>query len=206
MSRSSLLEQGIVTAERFRAACKEKGTIIGVAKALKINRITVRRMACKLGIDFKHEAGKPKGAQTRKYSTIVKWIRRHPDVKLPRSIKRISLLTGCGADAVKMYLYRQRKHARDAIRSLPDLRRVNARFKTPDGHTVPFKYIDWYEILFDPWLLLFKVRLKVKMSGRIHVFRLKNLKAIVCSDQSASKSTQETPDTGPLDSHILRPL
>lgn len=45
-------------------------------------------------------------------AALVKWVKAHPDVVLPRGIKAVAAITGVSQDQVKTYLYRRRKRAR----------------------------------------------------------------------------------------------
>ena len=192
MPKRTLIELGQFTLEEFKQTFVEEKTILKTAKKLGVNRRTVRRMLDRYGLQVP-PVGKPVGSRQPHHSAILKWVREHPDEKLPRSVKRISDLTGVSQNKIKTYLYRQRKRAKNAIRSLPDLRKLNAKFRAPNGFVVPFRYIDHYEVLFDPWRLTYKLRMKIHGSGKMHVFRLKTLKPILSSCQSERKSKRETP-------------
>lgn len=93
------------------------------------------------------------------------WLVEHPDAVLPRgSSKAIARQTGLSIDEVKCYLYRKRKEAREAFRSLPDLRLVPLEFLAESGNRVISSDFKGYRFVLDRWSISAKL---VLFSGDI---------------------------------------
>ena len=114
--------------------------------ALGITGRTLRNYFKKWG--YTPERGPRHGRSGLDYhsSCIIEWIRRHPGVAIPTSVKGISTLTGCSYDSVRCYLYRYRREIREAILGLPDLRKYTATIKTIANISIPMNAIDYYKI------------------------------------------------------------
>ena len=116
------------------------------------------------------KAGKKKRV---KRAHIIKWIREHPDVRLPRSLGAIVELTGCTRDAVKTYLFRQRRDARRVVDALPDLRLVPLILETTKGEPLISTGLDTYAISVDHWTA--KAQIKGTFLGTPVVFNITHL-------------------------------
>lgn len=82
---------------------------------------------------------------------IRKWAHDHPDVRLPRSPKRISDLTGISLATVKSYFTRRRRRLMKWLALFPSLSTLNVTLKSEDGSYVPTRAIDTYAFKVNPY-------------------------------------------------------
>ena len=105
-TRDDLFIEKIIRAYQVHKSCRK------IAAIFHISYKTIAR--------YLHEANVPmnpvggtifKGKPKTEYHTscLARWLRDNPGVKLPKSPKKISEITGCSPDAIKCYLYRRRK-------------------------------------------------------------------------------------------------
>lgn len=74
-----------------------------IAKILECGSTTVWKELREMGISTSYRRSPAHS------SSMAQWLLANPDVKLPRSIKKIQTLTGLSEDTIKCYFYRRRK-------------------------------------------------------------------------------------------------
>jgi len=169
----SLSEQRGMTDERIVQAYKYAGNIRKAAQVLRISRDSVGRVLKERGVS------KPAGGSFKKghyYPSLhtgcfAEYLKRHPNVKLPRSSKAMAYITGCSVDAVKSYLYRMRRFERRRAKALPDLRtlpialvsRGGDPFLTSDCERYDLR-VDDYDFRYLITLHYGKARVRAKVS------------------------------------------
>jgi hypothetical protein len=154
MGRKSYEAHGYVTRERLERARAAHKTVPRIAAFLGIAENTVRKYSRRWGFVFK--PGRPRG-RARGHGSLIRWVRAHKDVPLPRSVHAIHVLTGCTEDAIKAYLKRQRREIREYLRGLPDLKRTALRLRAASGTVIPLRVVKRYALTFSPWS--FRIRL-----------------------------------------------
>ena len=108
--RDDLFVDKIKRAYQTFGSCRKAAAVLGISYQ------TVRRILKAEGYELKpvgggYMKGKHLNHPSRHYGCLAKWLREHPDERLPRSPKEISEITGCSQHAVRSYLYRRRKAA-----------------------------------------------------------------------------------------------
>ena len=139
------------------------GTISGVARELKIPRSTLNYYFRKYQIEVKQ--GHPKGKRHKQWSQLIKWLKENHAV-FPRSISKITKLTGCTYPSVQQYFKRKRKEIKVFVSSLPDLRKTNIKLVTKSGRIFPIRFAKKYTVVPDLWTFQLKVTLYLKPTGK----------------------------------------
>ncbi len=118
--------------------------------------------------------GKAAGKLKRKKrSGLLLWVQEHPGVLLPRSVKEITILTGCSEDQVKTFLSRRRRQTRMILGSLPDLRNMDVEMENLHGQRLHTTQMESYKFIMEHWTA--KVSIAAVISGEQHVFQIANL-------------------------------
>jgi len=133
------------------------------------------------------------------YSCIATYLTAHPDTKLPRSLKAISKLTGCGVDSIKMYLYRLRRELRHKAEAIEWTGPGSAYWKYRDskGRTIPARAISSYRIRVESWTHAVVLDVVLRGGGKTTIRLSADLVrklylAVVSTD--ASRPTSESQD------------
>jgi hypothetical protein len=129
------------------------------ARTLGVSHIALTRYIVSEGIKLPKKKPKryvemfPKHAKQASKAKFVKWIEAHPDVKLPRSIKKIVELTGLTADQVKVYLSHERRKLRIRLKAIPHLGAKELTFVDLDGNAIFLEPKMKYRFAVDHWSL-----------------------------------------------------
>lgn len=132
----------------------EHGTITAVAKFLDMNRKTLNAFYRSYNIEVKK--GHPKYKKHKKWNALMKWYEKNKTT-LPRSLKKISKLSGCSYNLVKCYFYRRRKEIKDFIKNL-NIQDLKTK--------IPFKHSVKYYIAYDKFTMKLKITLYLKPKGK----------------------------------------
>lgn len=85
------------------------------------------------------------------YSCFATYLNTHPNTKLPRGLKAIAALTGCGQDSIKMYLYRLRRELRHKAGAIDFLEHSSWKYRNSKGHIIPARAISSYKVRVESW-------------------------------------------------------
>jgi transposase len=116
------------------ACYKTYRSIRKVIHVMHMSQPVVRRIVTEAGFQLSPPNGssyrgkkKPKSM----HGSFAMWLRRNPDVKLPKDLSKIAKMSGCSKDSIKCFLSRLRKRGE----SIPILRRGKKKSLRPDGST-----------------------------------------------------------------------
>lgn len=145
MSRNILKEKGY-TQDQIVELYMLTRNLRQLEKDLGISRKTLSKILDRAGLALRpgRKKGTPNKMKDYHYSCLAEWLRKHSGIPLPRSIVKISQLTGCTKDEVKSYIYRRRRSIAKRLKKLP-YGKSTGTLKSIDGNAIPFKA--WKEIL-----------------------------------------------------------
>ena len=103
------------------------------------------------------------------YSKFIEWIRENSEISLPRSIKKIELLTGCSYNAVRSYLYRRKKNIQDKLIKIPDLTKINLFVRSTKGKVFSTKTTKEYKTKVDSFNLKITFSFITKANNPVNV-------------------------------------
>ena len=153
----------------------------------------IKRVQIKLGLSYykvhkvlkKHNVNarkKGKRIKHRFYNCIVKWLYYHPGIVLPRSPIEIEKLTGCNKDAVKTFLYRQRRDIKNYVANIQKNNplKVLGSFKDIHGVKLNYKMVEqFYPLRLDILNGTLLLRLKLKAVNNKYYFVRINIKEFI---------------------------
>jgi hypothetical protein len=117
----------------------------------------------------------PRTRNPKAYGRISSWLRSHGDRKIPRDYKALSLVSGASVNAIKCYLYRQRRAARERLLTVPDLRSKRLALQAITGEKIVGSQIATYEYHVDRFTLEIGLTAVLKDGQRL-VFSIPSLK------------------------------
>jgi molybdenum-dependent DNA-binding transcriptional regulator ModE len=186
---------------RVLATLEMFGTIRMAASIMGVSHTALRRWMQTNSIphpDAKGDGDAPLKHQGKRSSSarLAKWLRKNPNVVLPRSTKKIASLTGCTCDQVKTYLYKRRKAKRALIEKMPDLLKIPALVQDQRGRAIVTAELDSYEWRIDHWSL--KAGILGKKGNEGFVIPIPNLDLFyrqVTLLQKALPTTEDEPES-----------
>lgn len=164
IGRPTILERNGITLDQIVEKFKELGSVRRTARFFDVSQQSIRTYLQKWPgeLDGYRMRGEKR---SRHYSCLAKWLRAHPDAKLPTSVKEISEITNCSENEIKTYLYRRRKRMRDEIEKVDLMKRPYRVLHDVTGWSFPTAAIAHYEAKLDPISLLVKISLKSRSGG-----------------------------------------
>lgn len=148
---------------------REMGTIKKVSDRLGVTERTIKNWFREGGITgIKHMT---REHPIEKAQGLRKWIHEHQGERLPRSMKKISEITGFSKSLVNSYFHRRRRRLMRWLKSFPPLGELNVTLKEANGAFVPVKAIESYDFKIDPYTLAFIVYGRRK-TGSVFAVRL----------------------------------
>lgn len=136
-----------------------------LAKQYEVSERTIWRMLKLRGIRL--QRGRKKHDH---FACFAKYVFAHPEVKLPRSLKGCSELSGCPVDSIKMYLYRKRRQIRQLAGQI-DFCKLPIKMKDTRGRTIPCKAIASYKVRVESWTHVLRIEAHLRPVG-LAIFRL----------------------------------
>ena len=99
----------ILSCYRLHFSTRKVGKFLGLSAPTVARVIRETNPALLLGV------GGVKGRHSphKSYGTFARWVREHPEVRFPRDLGRIAVMTGCSRDSIKCFLYRARLRGED---------------------------------------------------------------------------------------------
>ena len=157
-----------ITREKLILLYKQKGNLKAAAKALNVCPRTISRYLKQF--NYKLKTGPKANHFFPHYSCMIKFVRRFPNIKFPRSVKKISELTGCTKDAVTTYLYRRRKQVKNEVSKLPDFRHTTIKLKDTKGRIIPSSNWKAYSIYVNKWTVKLRIEAILKNNTKVKFF------------------------------------
>lgn len=117
------------------------------ADALCINVKTLKRILKENNIPFYHQTPediRKYGAMSRRTGCFAKWLKEHPNEKLPPNMKEIHRITKCPYDSIKSYFRYRKEKIKEVLKSLPSIKGLDADLKDTLGNYIPTKSIKSY--------------------------------------------------------------
>ncbi len=112
-----------IPAEKIARAYDRTGSARKAAILLQTTHKTVIKVLRGLG----YEINPPRSwiytekRRPKKHSKFARWLRDNQKIHLPRSLKKLSSMSGVSYAAVNSYMFRRREAIRQGLRDLPDL-------------------------------------------------------------------------------------
>jgi transposase len=152
MRRHFLKEIFNMTYEDLRREYIRLGTIGKVADHFGVSTRTIKNWF-KEGdiIGLKHVTRERKSI---KHDLIREWAHAHPEVRLPRSPKKIADITGISLATVKSYFTRRRRRLLRWLALFPNIGTLNVIMKSADGSYVPARAVDTYGFKVNPYSMM----------------------------------------------------
>lgn len=140
---------------------KMYGSMRAIARALEVNRESVRRLYEERGIleqcvKLYEESGTVQVVR-KSYGMFAKWLEQNPKVKLPRSHAKIAEVVGCAATAIRDYYYRERKIVKERLKLMPNLVLLEIDLRSSYGYAMNTKDILRYRYSVDRFTLAVSV-------------------------------------------------
>lgn len=181
-----------ISDEKIIAAYEYFGSLRRSAQALNRSHEYVRDRLKKIDYDFKPAQRFEKGKlneKTIRGGRFSQWVKdqetHHQEFKLPRSVKKLSELSGASPDAVKSYLYSRRRSVKEFLKSLPDLRKQSAKLLADNMKIYDVENIKSYSYHIDRYSL--EVHIDAILIDGLHVtFHIPDLESFI--NQTASQS------------------
>ena len=133
--------------EDLVSAYKRTKSARAAAQEFGISHNTALRYLSEAGINTSVRRTKRKHT-----SDLANWIRENQGIRLPRSVKKLSEMSGIPENTISCYLYRRRKVTRDIAKSLPNLLGLSVRRKDDETkELIPFYDLLDYQFEVDRW-------------------------------------------------------
>ena len=149
----------------------------------QVSKKTIQRRLIKYNVEMR-PTGKPLDLERRSptyhYGKMAQWLRENPDVKLPRSIKKISEMTGLPYNIIHTYI-KHRKVASKRFQSQIDITKWNKPYLlATDGKLIPIQGIKSYKVDVDfvKQIVTLDCLLKINIRKKI-MFPLKEIKSLI---------------------------
>jgi hypothetical protein len=163
--------KGKIQLEAIRDLYLKVGTVKVVAEEFQLSERTVRRCLKKAGLVLRRGLRKGQFLSTRHFGCLAKWLREHPEEKLPStSPSEISFATGCSQNAVKSYLYRRRRELKTKLKKL-DFHKKDYVVVSKDGKRFPAAAIESHKAFLNMGTLRITLHLLLKQ-GTTHVIEI----------------------------------
>lgn len=160
-SRDVLREKGLVIEDLIEAYEKTK-TIRGASESLGMNPGTFRTVMTKNGYVFTRGR---KSFKKKHTSVVAEWLRKHPDIVLPRNYKQISEQMDIPVATVRAYFKRRQERLHQVLREYNDIIGLDLfGLKDIAGRMVTNKGLSSIKIYVDDFALCYKA-LATTLSG-----------------------------------------
>ncbi len=159
------------------------GSGYAIAKRLGCTHEHVRRHLKKYGIETlkpgEHSLMilKDEGV-ARDFGVVATWLRTHPFLRLPRSVKGIAEMIGCKPGEVSTYFYRRRKRRLKQLNQLPDLTKLNLTLDDDIGEPHLSTDIATYRYSVERWNLTVTIEATL-LTGMVLSFPLPEVEGFV---------------------------
>ena len=188
MAQISWLVRHNQTIESIRDLYLETNNQKKTASKLHIDIKTLRKYLRKAGITFRRGRKKLQNTQSKHYGCLPSWIRKNPEIKLPRNIKSISSITGCSIFSIHGYMNRRIATVQNFIDSLPDLRKINIIFSDKNGNILSTKLIESIKYSIDNFTFKIKMECKLRFEKTVNIIlSMKQLKTKIQQNQDQLK-------------------
>lgn len=169
------------------------GSLREGARKIGVHHVVLARYCRKNGITIPNAMMEESRRFDLHFGAYPKWLRENPGVSLPKSIRRISEITGCTADEIKSYMYRRRRETREVIRTIPDLRKGSLMLKTLTGEWVDTSAIAKYNYVVNHWSCETVITLAV--GGQVHMVPVPDIKEFKKDVLQAIALTEKNKET-----------
>ncbi len=159
-----------------------------------VSKRTIQRRFKKLNVKmrpFKKQIDIERETPTKHTGQFAKWLRENPNVPLPKSLKKISELTGVPYNVIHTYLQRRKKYSQRFQDQIDLMKYPKPFFTTTEGKHIPKLGIKSWKILvdFNTKKVLFDVLLKIGIRKKI-ILPLKEVKQLKKETQNETKDSQ----------------
>jgi hypothetical protein len=144
--------------EMLRKLWEGHGSTYAISKRLKCTHEHVRRELKRIGIEAVLKKGEHHpltyigdNVTPREHGVVARWLRTHPDIRLPRNVGEIARIIGCEPGHVSTYFYRRRRKQIAKLDRLPDIRVLDLLLKDTDGNEHDSAHIADYRFTVEMW-------------------------------------------------------
>jgi hypothetical protein len=173
--RPTILKDPKKNLNEFKAFYLSHGeSLKETAKFFRISNPTLRKYLRQAKVVLKRHGAMPdpnRGYIPEK-ALLFKWLRENPTVRLPKSIKKISDLTGINYPCVKMYLYRRRDRLVKWLKRQGSLEDSLVVLKDLHGRVFPCRALKDFDLTADKFDSTITLTARLKSTEGKIIFRI----------------------------------